>query len=103
MLVQSMMVDIWTAEIQYRFPNDPENAVSAEDAQDREQMLHLFHDDPSNDLREALENACNAEEDFNDFFGNVDINGDEVAAIPPAPVPATVTVTVPVPPSTSAS
>ena len=71
MLVQSMMVDIWTAEIQYRFPNDPENAISAEDIQDREQMLHLFHDDSADDLREAIDNMGNAEESFDDFFGNV--------------------------------
>ena len=96
MLVQSMMVDIWTAETQFRFPSDPEKAISSEDAQDREQMLHLFHDDPSNDLRDAVERAINTEEDLDDFFGNVDINGDDVAAIPHSPP-------VPVPPSTIAS
>ena len=82
MLVQSMMVDIWTAEVQYRFPDDPDKAISAEDIQDREQMLHLFHSDPADDLREALDSLGNAEENFDDFFGNVDINGEDIETMP---------------------
>ena len=56
MLVQSMMVDIWTSEIQFRFPNEPEKAISCEDGQDHEQMLNLFHDESANDLKDAIEN-----------------------------------------------
>ena len=42
MLVQSMMVDIWTSEIKFRFPDEPEKAISCEDAQDHEQMQTFF-------------------------------------------------------------
>ena len=59
-------------------------------------MLHLFHDDPSNDLRDAVERCIDTEEDFDDFFGNVHINGEEVAAVPhPPPAPAPPNITLP--------
>ena len=66
MLVQSTMVDMWTAEVEYRFPSDPNKGMSREDMQDIAHMEHIFQvqEDTARDLQTAIDNRDSAHDDL---------------------------------------
>ena len=69
MLVQNMMVDMWTDEVKYRFPDNPEKAVDRLDAIDLDEMQNNLIEETAHSLKIALEQFDNLEENLDDFFG----------------------------------
>ena len=67
-IIQNMMVEMWTAEVKYRFPDDPKKAVSHEDANAAANTSsYMDHKESFPDLEQEME-SLQQENYFNGNF-----------------------------------
>ena len=89
-IVQNMMVDIWRSELADRFPEKDSKCERIEDDDDDLVLMqNLFEESVAADLQEVIDKASDEAQDLDDFFGAIDIHGEDA----PRPIPATSTTT----------